>query len=72
MPLLVFLYKVLSLSVCNSYHDVLMISIDISNIFISNIHDIDCRCIIVGINKREAINLLRNAHLSEVVDYYGM
>ena len=64
LSLLVFLYKVFKFqsSVCNGCHDVLMMYI---NIFILNIHDVDCRCIIVGINKTEVMNLLRNADLSE-------
>ena len=39
-------------SVCNGYHDVLMMSIDINSIAILNIHGIDYRCIFFGISKK--------------------
>ena len=50
---------------CNGCHDVLIMSIDFNIITILNIDGIDYRCIIAGISKSEAINLLRNAYLSE-------
>ena len=43
---------------CNSCYDVLMMSINIDSIVILNIHDVDYRCIIVRISKREAINFI--------------
>ena len=43
---------------CNSCYDVLMMSINIDSIGILNIHDVDYRCIIVRISKREAINFI--------------
>ena len=42
-----------------------MTSTEIKSIAILCIHGVDYRCIIVGISKREAINLLKNAVLSE-------
>ena len=42
-----------------------MMSTDIDSFVILNIHGVDYRCIIVGITKRESINLIRNADLSE-------
>ena len=51
--------------VCNRCHDVLMMPIDLNSIFILNIHGVDYHCIITGITKLEAINLLINANLSE-------
>ena len=43
--------------------------IDINSIFISNIHGVDYCCIIVGITKPEAVNLLRHTDLSRKKDH---
>ena len=51
--------------VCNRCHDLLMMSKNLSNIYILNIKNADYRCIISGINKSEAINLLQNTDLTE-------
>ena len=51
-------------SVCNSCVD-LMVSVDITGIAVVNIEGVGYHCIIVGITKSEAINLLENADLSE-------
>ena len=45
---------------CNRYHDLLMISINLSDIAISNTKIADFRCIISRISKSEAINLMQN------------
>ena len=50
-------------SVCNCCHNVLRM--ELNSIAILNIHDVDYRCIINGISKSEAINLLLNVDLSE-------
>ena len=42
-----------------------MTSTEIKSIAIFCIHGVDYRCIIIGISKSEAINLLKNAVLSE-------
>ena len=42
-----------------------MMSIEIKNITVLNINGLDYRFIIVGISKSEAINLLKNANLSD-------
>ena len=42
-----------------------MMFIDINGIATLNNHGVDYYCIIIGISKREAINVLRNADLSE-------
>ena len=42
-----------------------MIFIDINSVVILNIHGVDYFCIIVGITKSEAKNLLRDVDLSE-------
>ena len=50
---------------CSSCHDLLMMSVDFDDIAIWNINGIDYRCIISGINKSQAVNLLQNGDLSE-------
>ena len=45
--------------VCNGCNDVLM-SINLNDIAILNIHDVYYRCIIIGISKIKAINLMQN------------
>ena len=51
--------------VCNRCHDVLMMSMNLSNIAVLNINNVDYCCIINGISKIEAINLLKYADLAE-------
>ena len=50
--------------VCNRCHDVLM-SLDLSNIGILNIHGSGYCCIISDISKSEAINLIQNTEFTE-------
>ena len=45
-------------NVCNRCHDLLMISMNLSNIAILNIKSADYLCIISWINKYETINLM--------------
>ena len=45
-------------NVCNRCHDLLMLSMNLSNITILKIENVDHRCIINGISKSEAIKLL--------------
>ena len=52
-------------NVCNRCHDLLMMSINLSDIAILNIKGSDCDCIISLISKNEAINLMQNADLTE-------
>ena len=52
-------------NVCNRCHDLLMMSINLSDIAILNIKDSDYRCSISLISKNEAINLTQNADLTE-------
>ena len=52
-------------NVCNRCHDLLMISVNLSDIAILNVQGSDCGCIITSISKNEAINLLQNADLTE-------
>ena len=51
--------------VCNRYHDLLMMSINLSNIAILKIKDSVYGCIISLIGKKEAIKLLQNADWTE-------
>ena len=61
LPLSVFLDKGLKFQpgICNGCYDVLMMSINLNDIAISNIHGIDYCCIISGTSKSEAVNLLQ-------------
>ena len=52
-------------NVCNKYHDLLMMSMNLNNIAILNIKDFDFCYIISGISKNEAITLIQNADLTE-------
>ena len=52
-------------NVCNRCYDLLMMSMNLSDIAISNIKDSDYRCINSGISKSEAINLIQNTNLTE-------
>ena len=52
-------------NVCHRCHDLLMMSMNLSNIAIRNIKGSDYRCIISLISKNEAINLMQNADLTE-------
>ena len=47
-----------------------MLSIDIKSTSVLNIYGVDYLCIILGIHKNETTNFLRNADLSEKLDYY--
>ena len=51
--------------VCNRCNDLVMMSINLSNITILNIKDADYRRIISGISKSEAINLMQNIDLTK-------
>ena len=50
---------------CNRCHDLLMMSLNLSDIAILNIKGSDYRCIISLISKKEVINLMQNADLTE-------
>ena len=54
------------LHVCNGCHDISMLSMNLSNIakHYLNIKGADYCCIISGINKSEAINLMQNIDLT--------
>ena len=52
-------------NVCNRCHDLLMMSMNLSDIAILNIKESDYRCIISLISKTEAIKLMQNEYLTE-------
>ena len=52
-------------NVCNRYHDLLMMSMNLTSIVILKIENADYRCIITRISKSEAIKLLQNIDLTE-------
>ena len=52
-------------NVCNRCHDLLMMSMNLTNIAILNIKCSDYRCIITLISKNEDINLMQNADLTK-------
>ena len=52
-------------NVCNGCHDLLMMSMNLSDISILNIKSADYCCIISRISKSEVINLMRNTDLTE-------
>ena len=52
-------------SVCNRCHDLLMMSINLSDISILNIERSDYGCIMSLITKNEAINLMQNGDLTK-------
>ena len=65
--LLVFNYEFKFLhSICNSCHDLTMLSANLSDIAVITVKGVDYRCIIQDISKSEAIHLLENS----VIDCY--
>ena len=48
---------------CNKWHDVLMTAYELKNIPIFNVKGVDYRCILLGISKDEAVNILNNSVL---------
>ena len=52
-------------NVCNRCHDLLIMSVNLSDIAILNIKGSDYRCIISLISKNEAIKLRQNVKLTE-------
>ena len=52
-------------NVCNRRHDLLMMSINLSDIAILNIKGSNHYCIMSLISKNETINLIQNSNLTE-------
>ena len=51
--------------VCNEYHDLIMLCLNVSDTAIIAIKDVDYRCIIHNNSKSEAIHLLENSVLED-------
>ena len=51
------------LHVCNKCHDVLMTAYELKNIAISTVKGVDYRCILQGVSKNGAVNILNNSVL---------
>ena len=56
-------------SLCNGYHDLTRLCLNISNIAIITVKNIDYHCIIHKISKSEAINLLKNSCLQYCLQF---
>ena len=54
----------------NGCHVLSMMSINLNDIAILNIHSVDYGCNIFGIRKSDAVNLLENTDLTEKQGYY--
>ena len=52
-------------NVCNTYHNLLMMSMNLNDIAILDVKGFDYRCVISQISKNEAINLIQNAYLTK-------
>ena len=52
-------------SVCNGFHDLTMLCLNISDIAIIKVKGVDCRWTIHDISKSEAIHLLENSVLDD-------
>ena len=50
--------------VCNGCHEISMIVKNLSDFLILKIKNIDCRCYLIGIDKKDAISLLNNPVLN--------
>ena len=53
------------LKICKNCHVVFMTPYELKNITILNIKGVDYRCILWGINKNEAVNILNNSVLED-------
>ena len=49
--------------VCNKCHDVLMTAYELKNIAILTVKVVDYRCILWGVSKNKAVNILNNSVL---------
>ena len=57
--------------ICNRCHDLLMVSLNLSDIAFLEIKNAGCHCIISGISRSKAIKLLQNIDLSEKSGTYS-
>ena len=67
-----FLHKIFEfqLNVCNRCHDLLMMSMNLSDVAILKIKGSDYHCIISAISKSETINLIQNKKLTKTAEHY--
>ena len=59
-----------STNVCNRRHDLLMMSMNLSDVAILNIKSSDYCCISSRISKNMAVNLMQNADLTKKAEHY--
>ena len=52
-------------NVCNGFHAVSMMAYELKNIAILNAKVVDYRCILLGISRDEAVNMLNNSVLKD-------
>ena len=57
-------------NVCNRCHDLLIMSMNLSNVAVLNMKASYCHCIISSIIKNETINLMQNVDLTEKMEHY--
>ena len=57
-------------NVSNGCHDLLMMSMTLSDVAILNIKSADYSCIISTISKSETVNLMQNINLTKKVEHY--
>ena len=51
--------------VCNGCHDILTIAYELKNIAIVNVKGVDYRCVLWGISKNGAMNMINNSVLKD-------
>ena len=51
--------------VCNGCHDILMIAYELKNIVMLNVKGVDYKCVLWGVIKNDAINMLSNSKLDD-------
>ena len=49
----------------NGCHDLMILGLNISNIAITTVKNVDCRCVIHDISKSEAVDLLKSFALDD-------
>ena len=52
-------------NVCNKCHDILITAYELKNIAILNVKGVDYRCVLWGISKNEAMNMMNNSVLKD-------
>ena len=52
-------------SVCNGYHDLTILSLDVSDIAVITVKNFDCCCIVHDISRSESINVSKKIFLEK-------